>query len=137
MALRLTAALALALGTAPALASGVVPLAGVFGDEAGCRLYLSGIFEPDDGLAVITPFTFTADAARCHFETVVSQPAIGVYNVSASCAYDDASGTAATVSVVDRGGAGIFVAVSGSSEWGPLFRCPGTEALFEPPGTQV
>lgn len=130
------AALAISMLAGPALAEAVLPIGGAFGNAAGCDFFMTGEME-DDGLAVITPDTFTTFASGCVFEMLVSSNN-NAFKLDAAChSGGEQQGVTDRLSVVDRGRDGVFVALETVGDWGPLFRCPGTENLFDAPGTQV
>lgn len=131
------AAVAISILAGPALAEAVLPIHGAFGNEAGCTFFMTGDMT-DDSLAVITPDTFTSFATGCYFETLVSREAGEVFELNAACHSEGEDGSfAERLRVVDRGRDGVFVALGKLGDWGPLFRCPGTEGLFETPGVPV
>ena len=128
--------MAISMLAGPALAEAVLPIGGAFGNEAGCGFFMTGEMD-DDGLAVITPDTFTSFATGCVFETIVSNSK-GAFELDAACQSEgEQDGFTDRLSVVDRGRDGVFVALETVGDWGPLFRCPGTEGLFEAPGVAV
>ena len=81
--------------------------------------------------AVVTPDTFTTESIACYFETIGAEREPG-FELQASCKIDgDSTLEAITVTTPESGG--VIVAMgSVAMAWGPLFRCPGTEELFEP-----
>jgi hypothetical protein len=123
----------------PALAEGLLPIGGAFGNEAGCLLFETGQ-AVDDTVVILTPDTFQTYGTGCSFETLVSGKP-GAYDLSASCASEGDEGEGQfkdKVAVRGSKSAGYTVTIGdGGPEWGPLFTCPGTENLFEPLGLPV
>ncbi len=118
----------------PALAGAVLPIGGIFGNEAGCHFFMSGDVLNEDFL-VLTPDTVTSRATACYFVELIPHRA-DVHALSASCS-GGIGGGGDEVLVSDHGERGIFVTLPGRAEQGPLFPCPGTEGLFRTPGVQV
>jgi hypothetical protein len=133
-------AMMVAMLAGPVIAAVIVPLRGAFGNAAGCAFYMTGgsieVVDP----VVVTPYTFTTSTVRCRFETLVSRRGASLFNVDGHCISGDARHeTPATIVISDAAGGGVQVGVSieGIGAWAALLRCPGTEDLFAPPGTQV
>jgi hypothetical protein len=117
----------------PVLAEGALPIAGAFGNEAGCAFYMSGDRSPPD-LAVITPYTFTAHDSGCQFETLISE-GDGRFEIQSSCSGGALAGDR-LVTVTGNHIEGYAVAIEDKS-WDGLSLCPGTEVLFGPRGIQI
>lgn len=115
---------------APALA-GVVPIVGVFGNDAGCAFYMTGEASPD--MVVLTPDTVSSGKGGCDFVSLTATESSG-FSVGAVCSGDGHEGMD-QVSIADRGEAGFFVSVNGQAEWGPLLACQGIEDLS--PGVRI
>jgi hypothetical protein len=132
------AALVVALIASPVLADVVLPIGGAFGNEAGCAFFMTGAYGTDDDMIVVTPDTLTSYLTGCYFESMIGLREDGAYDVAAACHAEGEDGTFDdVVTVTNRGGDGLFVALQSGAEWGPLFKCEGTESLFKPPGTRV
>jgi hypothetical protein len=119
------------LGFASPALAGVVPIAGVFGNEAGCAFYMTGKASAD--MVVLTPDTVSSGTGGCDFISLTATESSG-FSVGAVCSGDGHEGIDA-VSIADRGEAGFFVSVNGEAEWGPLTACPGVEDLS--PGVRI
>ena len=100
----------------PALAAGIFPLEGAFGNAAGCRLYATGIQSP--GYMLLTGDTFSSPAVGCDFESLVSSDK-AVFIARATCS----PGGGQTVQVIDHGTDGYGLIVGGGPEVGPLAAC--------------
>ena len=122
------------LSAAPALASAVLPIGGAVGNEAGCRLYMTGDRAAEE-LAVLTPHTFMTHDQGCTFRQVARIETRHLA-VEASCARLGEKGEARAIGIQGSGAEG-YVVTSADGRWGPLLPCPGTEHLFEPPGIPV
>lgn len=114
----------------PALADGVLPIAGAFGNGAGCTLFMTGQ-RLDSDTVVLTPDNFVADSENCHF-LELSNGTETSFTVRASCGTPDPT----TVSV-RQADEEFYVAIGTAKEWGPLAPCPGAERAFASLGTRV
>jgi hypothetical protein len=130
------ATLAIATFASPVLADAVLPIGGAFGNEAGCAFYATGNFG-DDEMIVVTPYTLTSYATACYFESLVARRVDGRFEIAASCSAEGEDESFDGLVTVQRRPEGVFAAIANVGEWGPLFLCPGTEALFKPLGTPV
>jgi hypothetical protein len=119
------------LGFASPALAGVLPFAGVFGNDAGCAFYMTGKASPD--MVVLTPDTVSSGKGGCDFVSLTATESSG-FSVGAVCSGDGHEGMD-QVSIADRGEAGFFVSVNGQAEWGPLLACPGIEDLS--PGVRI
>jgi hypothetical protein len=124
------------LAAGPALASGVLPLHGAFGNAAGCRLYLNGD-RSGDGLVVVSPYTLTIGNTGCRLERLVAARSGSEFEVAAACATAErGASTHESIIVAHHGAEGVFV-TRGGTEHGPLLPCGDTETLFDPPGERA
>ncbi len=120
---RMGAAIAMTLLATPALAAGVLPLGGPFGNVDGCHLFATGQFVSDD-VFLLTPDTFQSYGTGCDFETLVSS-ADSVFTVHATCSSEGEAGLdGELVRIIDHGVDGYGIQFDGIEEWGPYKACP-------------
>jgi len=123
-----------AIGIAgPALAN-VLPIAGAYGNAAGCAFFLTG--EAGTAMVLVTGESLMSPAARCDFVDFVSA-SDGEFVAQAAC---DGIGKTHDgldrVTVRDGGDDGFFVSIENAEVAGPLSPCPGAaEALT--PGVRI
>ena len=114
---------------APAVASAVLPIDGIYGTEDGCAFFMSGNGDGDN-IVVLTPDTFTARGRGCYFEKLIDSIGDDIA-ISATCHADmELGSTTEIVRVIDNAPNGLTVELIGLGEYGPLFPCPGTEGLL-------
>lgn len=119
----------------PALAEAVLPIGGAYGNEAGCRAYLSGDFTLPK-LAVLTPYTFASDVVGCYFKKLTAREP-GRFTIAATCEGRGESTSLDVTVVVEGGDADGYRVTINDAGWDDLIECAGTEDLFERPGTQI
>jgi hypothetical protein len=118
----------------PALAQ-VLPIGGAYGNEEGCKAYLTGDFSAES-YAVLTPFTFASDAVGCYFAELIEREP-GRFTVAASCEGKGERVSHDVLAVVEGSDATGYRVTIGNAGWEQLAQCAGTETLFRRPGTQV
>jgi len=114
----------------PACAA-VLPIIGVYGNEAGCQAYFSGNIDNDQYL-YLTPDTFSSYGSGCDFAELVSSHD-GVSVVSGVCfAEGEQASQTDTIVITGTAEGGFYVALDGLDPLGPLGLCPEktTEALI-------
>jgi len=89
----------------PAFAQGVLPLTGIFGNEAGCHLYATGT-KLNDTYQLLTSDTFSSAAIGCDFGVLVSSNEAS-FTIDAVCS----PGGKSTVRVGDLGPDGLTFSV--------------------------
>jgi len=104
MGARTGTSIIVALLATPALATGVLPFDGAFGNEAGCHLWATGNMESDYQL--LTPDTYSSATIGCDFGALVSSDGV-VFIVDAVCS----PGGKSTVRVSDLGTDGFAISV--------------------------
>ena len=130
---RLGATIALLLLATPALAAGVLPFEGIYGNADGCHFFATGDFASDD-VFLITPDTFSSYGTGCDFESLVTA-ADSVFTVKATCSSEGEDGLASNiVTIIGHGTAGYSIQFEGLDEWGPYPRCPADTGMS---GVQV
>ncbi len=102
----------------PALADGVLPFDGVFGNPNGCHLFATGEMLGDDYL-VLTPDTFGSKRIGCDFLALVSSDRVASI-VDAVCS----PGGRQQVTVSDIGHDGKSIRLDDTTFIGPLAPCP-------------
>lgn len=113
------AGIILAILATPAIAAGVLPFDGAFGNAPGCHLYATG--EGKGDYQLLTGDTFAARAVACDFQSLVTADG-GVFRVSAVCGRGEEA-----VTITDNGTDGYSVKLVDDLAWGPLKACPPTE----------
>ena len=120
----------LAIGLAGPAAASVLPIAGAYGNEAGCAFFLHG--ETGAGMALLTGESFASPAGGCDLVSFVSA-ANGEFVAEAAC---DGIGRIHEgldrVTVRDGGDAGFFVMIEKAEVAGPLLPCPGAAEALSP-----
>jgi hypothetical protein len=120
---RLGATIAVLLLATPAIAGGILPFKGAFGNADGCHLYATGQFLSDD-VFLLTPDTFASYGTGCDFEALVSA-ANSVFTVQATCSAEGEVGlTDDLVRIIDHGTEGYGIQFESLEEWGPYTACP-------------
>jgi hypothetical protein len=120
---RLWATIGMTLLATPAIAAGVLPFEGAFGNVDGCKLYATGQFLSDD-VFLLTQDTFASYGTGCDFESLVSTDA-AVFTVRATCSSEGEDGvTDGQVRIIDHGAKGYGIQFEGLEEWGPYTACP-------------
>ena len=112
------ALLSIALVSTPALADGVLPFDGVFGNPDGCHLFATGEMLSDDYL-ILTPDTFGSKRIGCDFVALVSSDRVAS-TVGAVCS----PGGRRQVTVSDIGQNGKSIRLDDTTFIGPLAPCP-------------
>ena len=121
--MRALAVATITLIATPALAEGVLPFDGAFGNEAGCHLYATGE-GVGDGYLLLTPDTFASYGTACDFEALVSSDK-PVFTLKAVCQAEGKTRTGPDhLQVIDHGVEGYGVKFDGLDEFGPLKTCP-------------
>ena len=114
-----------ALFTTPAMAAGVLPFMGAFGNAGGCQLYALGSV-PDDDYMLLTPDTFASYGTACDFDALAATEA-EVFTVTGICQSEGEAGSGPnSLRVIDHGKDGFGVQFDGLEEWGPFRACPPT-----------
>ena len=90
---------------APALAGGVLPFTGIFGNEAGCHLFATGT-KLNDTYQLLTPDTYSSAGIGCDFDTLVSSTEAS-FTIDAVCS----PGGKSTVRIADLGAEGLSFSV--------------------------
>jgi hypothetical protein len=117
----------------PALAAGVLPFSGAFGNAGGCHFFNTGDV-PGDDFAVLTPDTFSSYGTGCDFDALLSLDK-GVATVSAICQSEGEAGAEkSTVEIIDHGTDGYSIRFDAEDEFGPYLACPPGD-LALPSGT--
>jgi hypothetical protein len=116
------------------LADGVLPVGAVFGNEAGCNMFMTGW--QDDSAVMLTEHTFTYGRTGCYFE------ALGPGDhrespVNMSCSANGQASERQLLVVIPADGMTGYFAYIGDIVFGPLKQCPGSEALLKSQGTQT
>jgi len=128
------AAAMMIVAASPALADGLLPIGGAFGNAIGCAFFMSGEIIGED-LVVLTPDNFTAQTATCHFEALTASDE-AQFTLAASCREMGSVGPQQLV--VHEAADGYTVTITGEDmQWGPLIACPGSDEVFQPFGRQV
>lgn len=124
------------LAASSVVAAGILPIEGIFGNDDGCHLFMSGQYRGED-LALLTPHTFTTAMVGCYFEELIERSQ-SRFVVAASCSIEgDPEAVDERIEVIGLGATGIVLDVESVGEIGPLKPCPGTEFLFERRGVPV
>ena len=118
MGARIGAATIITALATPALADGVLPFDGVFGNPNGCHLFATGEMLSDDYL-LLTPDTFGSKRIGCDFVTLVSSDRVAS-TVDAVCS----PGGRRQVTVSDIGQNGKSIRLDDTTFIGPLAPCP-------------
>ena len=119
--------------TTPALAAGVLPFTGAFGNAGGCHLFNTGDV-PGDDFAVLTADSFSSYGTGCDFDALLSMGK-GVDTVSAICqSKGEARAEKSTVEIIDHGVDGYGIRFNAQDEFGPYPACPPSN-LDLPSGT--
>ena len=133
MGARIGATILLAALATPALAAGVLPIGGAFGNPGGCHYFATGDV-PNDDFALLTPDTFASYGTACDFEALVSTEN-GVFIIRATCQAEGEEGAGPDhLKVIDHGVDGYGVQFEGLEEWGPYKACP---PAGPPPSSEV
>jgi len=111
-------ALILVTLTTPAMAEGVLPFDGIFGNPAGCHLYQTGE-KLNAGYQLLTPDTYSSATIGCDFDSLVSNDRI-VFTVEAVCS----PGGARQVTVSELGDNSMTIRLDADTFAGPLPPCP-------------
>lgn len=129
VARRLAPAL-IAIGLAgPAMAS-VLPIAGAYGNDAGCAFFLRG--EVGVEMALVTGDTLTSPAGACDFVNFVSAGDHEFVAEAVCTGIGEINPGLDHVTVRDEGKAGYYVMIEKAEVAGPLAPCPGAEELMSP-----
>ena len=118
MGARIGAATIITALATPALAVGVLPFDGVFGNPNGCHLFATGEMLADDYL-ILTPDTFGSKRVGCDFVSVISTDRVASI-VDAVCS----PGGRREVTVSDIGQNGKSIRLDDTTFIGPLAPCP-------------
>jgi len=115
--------------TGPALAS-VLPIAGAYGNAAGCAFFLRG--EAGTGMALVTGESLMSPAGGCDFVELVSATD-GEFVAQAACdGIGEIHDGLDRVIVRDGGDDGFFVSIENAEVAGPLSPCPGAAEALSP-----
>ena len=117
MGARIGATIILTALATPALADGVLPYDGVFGNPAGCHLYATGEML-GDGYLLLTADTFTSKKMGCDFETLASNNDV-LFTVDAVCS----PGGKRQVTIGVSGHDGLTIRLDNETFIGPLPPC--------------
>ena len=117
MGARIGATIILTALATPALADGVLPFDGVFGNPAGCHLYATGEML-GDGWLLLTADTFSSKKVGCDFETLASSNEV-LFTVDAVCS----PGGKRQVMIGVSGHDGLTVRLDAETFVGPLPPC--------------
>ena len=101
----------------PALADGVLPFDGVFGNPTGCHLYATGEML-GDGYLLLTGDTFSSKTVACDFETLASSNEV-FFTVDAVCS----PGGKQQVTIGVSGHDGLTIRLDAQTFVGPLAPC--------------
>jgi hypothetical protein len=135
MGARIGAAILFSALVTPALAAGVLPFVGAFGDDGGCAFYTDGVAPEGDGYFLLTPDSFASYGTRCDFESGAAIDA-ATLTVKAVCSAEGEQGGGPDhLLVIGHGAAGYGVKFDGLDEWGPWPACPSVAIL--PPASEV
>jgi hypothetical protein len=118
MGARIGAAMIITALATPALADGVLPFDGVYGNPHGCHLFATGEMLSDDYL-VLTPDTFGSKGIGCDFVALVSSDRVASI-VDAVCS----PGGRRQVTVSDIGQSSKSIRLDDMTFVGPLPPCP-------------
>ena len=117
MGARIGATIILTALATPALADGVLPVDGVFGNPAGCHLYATGEMLGEDWM-VLTADTFSSKKIGCDFNTLAASNAV-LFTVDAVCS----PGGKRQVTIGVSGQDGLTVRLDDQTFVGPLPPC--------------
>lgn len=126
---RLLAAITIGVGLAGPAAASVLPIAGAYGNAAGCAFFLKG--EKGAGIELLTGESFASPAGGCDFVNSVSV-ADKEFVAEATC-----DGIGKIHEGLDRvtvrdDGTGLFVMIEKAEVAGPLLPCPGAAEALSP-----
>jgi len=107
----------------PALADGVLPYDGIYGNPTGCHLYATGE-KLGDNYQLLTPDTFSSKAVGCDFDALVSSNTV-IFTVEAICS----PGGRRQVTISQTGQDGYTIRLDQTTFVGPLPPCPEAELL--------
>jgi hypothetical protein len=118
MGARIGAATIITALATPALADGVLPFDGVYGNPNGCHLFATGEMLSDD-YVILTPDTFGSKRIGCDFVALVSSDRVASL-VDAVCS----PGGRREVTVSDIGQNAKSIRLDDTTFVGPLAPCP-------------
>jgi len=113
----------------PALAN-VLPIAGAYGNAAGCAFFLSG--EAGAGMALVTGESLMSPAGGCDFVELVSATDEEFVAMAACDGIGKIHDGLDRVTVRDGGDDGFFVSIENAEVAGPLSPCPGAAEALSP-----
>jgi len=113
----------------PALAN-VLPIAGAYGNAAGCAFFLKG--ETGTGMELVTGESLTSPAGGCDFVDFVSAEGGELVAQAACDGIGQIHAGLDRVTVRDGGEAGFFVMIENAEVAGPLSPCPGAAEALSP-----
>jgi len=108
-----------------ALAGESLPIEGVFGNEAGCKLALTGNYGEDDSARILTATSLDTMVTACNFDRIVAAPG-SHFDVAMTCASEGSGPEDNYQDSADVSGdqdVGYFVRLKNGTAWGPLKRC--------------
>lgn len=110
----------------PGLAAGAtLPISGSYGNELGCKLALTGEYNPVEGVELLTPTEMSTAVSLCTFKEIVSAPGNRLH-VSMTCSYEGSGPEDDTEDKAEISGdpvAGYTVRFADGTSWGPLRKC--------------
>ena len=122
---RLALTLGFTLFTAPALAAGILPITGAYGNDQGCALYSAGTIPSGQGeFFLITPNSFSSYPVVCSFISAAPSGTLGIL-VSANCRTADGQADRETMHVIPHTDTNSYgFKPDGGPEYGPWPACP-------------
>jgi hypothetical protein len=102
-----------------------LPIDGTFGNEAGCKLVLTGNYGEDDSAIILTQESLSTMVTYCSF-TKIDAPPGSRFLVAMTCASEGSGPEDNYQDSADVSGdqdVGYSVRLKNGTEWGPLKRC--------------
>ena len=114
----------LALFATPAVAADVLPIAGAYGDDAGCALYSHGTMPTGQGeFFLLTPNQFASYPVRCIFRSAADSGTYGIV-ANAVCTAANGDSDVEALRITKHGTDGYGLVPKGGAEAGPWPACP-------------